>query len=170
MSCVIPIEFINNKLLHIDAKKWFDCLQDVGDDMTEDEKEASKKQKTGMKKCFFNGCFYKYIYKLASEFYINLQKHENRVAKLPKNKSDTLKHVSEYILLNCTKFAIADAHNHLEGAVLLDFLVSSKMIVKSNNIYIISHQDLLSHFYQFWVPNSRWQVETHGDAFIQSGL
>ncbi len=42
MSCVTPIEFINNKLLHADAQKWLDHLQDVGEDMTEDEKEASK--------------------------------------------------------------------------------------------------------------------------------
>ncbi len=42
MSCVTPIEFINNKLLYIDTQKCFDHLQDVQDDMTEDEKEASK--------------------------------------------------------------------------------------------------------------------------------
>ncbi len=117
-----------------------------GDDMTEDEKEASKKSQT--KQCFFNGRFYKYIYELASEFNINLQKHKNLVAKLPKNKSETVKFVSEYILLNITKSAIADANNHLEGALFLELHVSSKISVKSNIIYILSQQDLLSNPFQ----------------------
>ncbi len=43
MSSSTKIEFINNRLLLVDAQTWFDHLQDVGDDMTEEEKTASKK-------------------------------------------------------------------------------------------------------------------------------
>ncbi len=161
MSCVTVNEFINNKLLHIDVQKWFDHLQDVGTNMTEDEKEASKKSRT--KHYFFHGRFYKYVYEIASEFYINLQKHESLVPKLPKNKSETVKRISEYVLLNRTKFAVADANNHPEGAAFLELHASSKINARSNFIYILSQQDLLSHFYQFWVSNERENIKPTPD-------
>ncbi len=153
MSCVSLTKFINNKLLHVDKQLWFDQLQDVGDNMTEEEKDGCKK--TRVKQFFFKDRFYKYIYELANTFYINLQKHENLVPKLPKNKSDTVKRVCEYILLNCNKFSIGDVHNHPEGAAFLELCGSSKLSAKNDSIYILSQQDLLSHFYQFWVPNER---------------
>ena len=93
MSCISLIEFINNKLLYISDQTWYDKLQDVGDNMTEEEKDASKK--TRMKQFFFQDHYYKYIYELANKVYINLQKHENIVPKLPKNKSETVKRVSK---------------------------------------------------------------------------
>ncbi len=40
MSCISLIDFINNKLLYVDEQTWFDQVQDVGDDMTEEEKDA----------------------------------------------------------------------------------------------------------------------------------
>ncbi len=108
----------------------------------------------------FNGRFYKYSYELASEFYINLQKHEKHVAKFPMNKSEIVKCISGYILLNHTKFAITDANNHPEGAVFLELHASSKISVKSNIIYILSQQDLLSHFYQFLASNRLENMKT----------
>ncbi len=161
MSCVAAIEFINNKLLHIDAQQWFDHLQDVVDNMTEDEKEASRKSRT--KQFFLKGRFYKYIYDIASEFYINLQKHKNFVPKLPKNKSETVKSFSEYVLLSCTEFAIVYANDHPEGAAFLELCASSKINVRSNFIYILYKQDLLSHFYHFWVSNEHENMKPTPD-------
>ncbi len=85
MSCVSLIEFIDNKLLYIAEQTWFDKLQDVGDNMIEEDKDASKK--TQMKQFFFKGRFYKYIYKLANAVFINLQKHKNLVPKIPSELS-----------------------------------------------------------------------------------
>ncbi len=42
MSCISLIYFINNKRLYVDKETWFDQLQDVGGDMTGDEKQSSK--------------------------------------------------------------------------------------------------------------------------------
>ncbi len=43
MSCISLIEFVENKLLHIDKQTWCDQLQDFGDNMIGEEKDASKK-------------------------------------------------------------------------------------------------------------------------------
>ncbi len=137
-------EFINNELLHVDKQTWFDHLQDIGDDTTEEEKTASTK--TRLKQVFFKGHVYKHIYELALNFYTNFQKNENLVPKLPKNKLDTIKHVSEYMLLNRTKFLIADVHNHPEGAAILELWASSKKNNKNDSVFILLQQDLLSHF------------------------
>ncbi len=150
MNCA---EFINNKLLHIDAQMWFELVQDVGDEITVDERISSKKNR--VKHVFWNGRFYKNIYELASKFYINLQKHDNLVPKLPKNKFDSVKRIAEFVLQNRTKFSIADAHNHPEGSLFLELRASSKTNSKCDSIYIVSQRDVLSHFYQFWVPNER---------------
>ncbi len=136
MSSSTKIEFINNRLLHVNKQTWFDHLQDVGDDMTEEEKTASKK--TRVKQVYFKGRFYKHIYELAFNFYTNLQKNEYLVPKLPKNKFDTIKCVSEYMLLNCAKFLIADVHNHPEGAVFLELRASSEKNNKNDSIFILS--------------------------------
>jgi len=74
-----------------------------------------------------------------------------------------VKHISEYVLLNRTKFAIADANNHLEGAAFFELRSSSKINVRSNFIYILSQRDLLSHFYQFWVFNERENMKPTPD-------
>ncbi len=116
-----------------------------------------------MKQFFFIGRFYKFINELANDFYINLHKHENLISKLPKNKSETVKRISEYILLNCTRFSIADVHNHPEGAAFLELYQSSKTNVKNDNIYVLSQQDIMSHFYQFWVPNEHERMKPTPD-------
>ncbi len=169
MSSSTKIEFISNKLRHVDEQTWFDHLQDDGDDMTKEEKTASKK--TGLKQVFFKGLFHKYIYELGLNFYTNLQKNENLVPKLPKNKFDTIKCVSEYKLLNRTKFLIADAHNHPEGAVFLELWASSKKINKNDSVFILLQQDLLSNFYKFWVPNEREAMKhTPDDKLRLTGI
>ncbi len=145
MSSYTAIKFINNKCLRVDAQIWFGHLQDIGDDMTEEEKTALKK--TLVKQFFYKGCFYKHIYELALTFYTNLQKNKNLVQKLSKNKFNTVKHVSKCILLKFTKYLRADVHSHPEGAVFLDLWESSKRSNKSVSIFI------LLQFYQFWVPN-----------------
>ncbi len=146
MNCASSIDFINNKLLHIDAQIWFEIVQDVGDEITLDERKLSKKR---VKHVFWNDRFYKDIYELASKFYINLQKHDNLVPKLPKNKFDSVKRISELTLQNQTKFSFADAHNHPEGSLFLELCASSKMSSKIDSMYNVSQQDVLSHFYQF---------------------
>ncbi len=60
MNCA---EFVNNKLLHIDAQTWFELIQDVGDEITVNERISSKK--TRVKHVFWNDRFYKNIYELA---------------------------------------------------------------------------------------------------------
>ena len=99
--------------------------------------------KTRVKHVFSNDCFYKNIYELASKFYINLQKHDNLVPKLPKNKFDSVKRISEFILKNRTKYSIADAHNHPEGSLFLELHASSKQIVKVI-VFTLSHNVMYS--------------------------
>ncbi len=70
-------------------------------------------------------------------------------------KFDSVKRISEFILKNRTKYSIADAHNHPEGSLFLELCASSKTNSKRDSIYIVSQRDVLSHFYQFWVPNER---------------
>ncbi len=89
--------------------------------------------------------------------------NKNLVPKLPKNNFDTINHVSENMLLNGTKFLIADVHNHPERAVFLELLATSKKNNKNDSIFILLQQDLLSHFYQFWVPNEQEAMKSTPD-------
>ena len=73
MNCA---DFVSNKLLHIDAQTWFELVQDVGDEITVNERISSKK--TRVKHVFWNDRFHKNIYELASKFYTNLQRRIRR--------------------------------------------------------------------------------------------
>ncbi len=79
--------------------------------------------------------------------------HNNLVSKLPKNKFDSVNHISEFILQNQTKMLIADAHNHPEGSLFLELHASTKQIVKVI-VFTLSH----NMFYSLTFTNSGSQM------------
>ncbi len=95
--------------------------------------------------------------------------HRNTITlfQSSQKKFDSVKRISEFILQNQTKYSIADAHNHPEGSLFLELRASSKTNSKCDSIYIVSQRDVLSHFYQFWVPNEREIMKPTPDDKLQ---
>ncbi len=84
-------DLVNHKDLHLEDQFWFDHLQDCASLMFDDCVQGRGCEENYEEGWFFYDCFCRYISEVTDKYYTILQKHQDIVPKLPKNKLESVK-------------------------------------------------------------------------------
>lgn len=142
----------------IEHQKWLSYLQDYGTPLSEkDQKELDAKREEGKTKTFkqrvlHGDRLHADLYKLANMLHITYQT-DDRAGKwfenLPKNKSETIHKIGQWIVKNRTRVAITDIQSHV-GATDLTDVMRMDGFQDREVYYYLPQREAVAHFFGVW--------------------
>ncbi len=131
----------------MDEAVFFRLLQDVGQQMSNKEKDrfVKNKSRAAVKgKVHFKGLMYPYLYKLAKEMYNKMSENAELFPRLPnhKNKTKAIHSIGKMIARKQILVARLDIHNRPQGEVDLELFNSVEYATK-NELFVLPQQDII---------------------------
>ncbi|KAL3799232.1 hypothetical protein ACHAWO_002262 [Cyclotella atomus] len=143
----------------IEHKKWLTLLQDYGEPLSETEQEEldAKRAPEGKTKPFKQRVLYgdrlhTDLYKLSTMLYITYQADDKAVKwfdNLPKNKSEAIHKIGQWIVKNRTQVAITDIQSHVGESDLTE-VMGIEGYEDRELYYYMPQREAISHFFGVW--------------------
>jgi hypothetical protein len=142
----------------IEHKKWLTLLQDYGEPLSETEQEeldakrADGKIKTFKQRVLYGDRLHADLYKLSNMLYITYQADDKAgkwFENLPRNKSETIHKIGQWIVKNRTRVAITDIQSHVGESDLTE-VMGIEGYEDRELYYYLPQREAISHFFGVW--------------------
>lgn len=160
---------------YIVPQRWLTLLQDPGTELSEreqtdlDAKRAEGKTKTFKKRILYGDRLHGDLYTLAEMVYITYEA-DDRAGKwfenLPKNKSETVHKIGQWIVKNRTRVAITDIQSHV-GATDLTDVMKIEGYEDREVYYYLPQRDVIRHFFSMWGMDIKKLMKPTSDDILR---
>ncbi len=163
----------------IEHKNWLSLLQDYGEPLSDkdqkalDVKRSEGKSKTFPKRVLYADRLHPDLYKLAEMVYLTYQ-HEDRAGKwfdnLPKNKSETIHKIGQWIVKHRTRVDIADVQSHVGATDLMD-VMKIDGYADREVYYYLPQREAITYFFGIWgLDMKKIMTPTNDDVLRLLGI
>ncbi len=138
---------MGNRRVYVDEALFFRLLQDVGQQMSNKEKDrfVKNKSRAAVKgKVHFEGLMYPHLYKLAKEMYNKMGENTELFPRLPnqKNKTKAIHSIGKMFAKKRIFVARSDIHYRPQSKVDLELFNSVEYAAK-NDLFVLPQQDII---------------------------
>ena len=170
-------QVLQDATLSIPRERWFELVQDIGDEMTEQEYalygvRAKGKPKLKTRKISYGNRFFANLYTLSSELYNLLDsRRETTFTRLPKPASKTacIHSLGQWIADKRDRYGRGDIHSIGRDVEFMD-LIQSPTYAECDQYYILSQTEVLKYLFEKYGAKGEEKVATIDDKVRVAGI
>ena len=135
---------VNNPDLYIDHEDFFNLAQDIGFEMTDEEKVKARPKK--LCHVAYDGRWYKDMYTLSKKIYLHYNERKEEVfTKIPTNQSNQIKKIAESILQKRLLMSRGDIYSVTDNTIL-----PFAQATTGPQFFVVMQRDVLSLWFGKW--------------------